>query len=53
MDYVPKELEQKILDEFNSINIKDKQISLEYFRENQLNDLIEVFYFRSSSPFKK
>ena len=53
LDYVPEDLEQKILDQFNTININDKQISLEYFQQNQLTDLMEVFYFRSSSPFKK
>jgi 5'-3' exonuclease len=53
LDYVPDDLEQKILDEFNGLNTNDKQIPLGYFRENQLNDLMEVFYFRSSSPFKK
>jgi 5'-3' exonuclease len=53
LDYVPEDLEQKILVEFNELNTIDKQIPLEYFQKNQLNDLIEVFYFRSSSPFKK
>ena len=52
-DYVPEELEQKIIDQFNNLNTTVKQVPLEYFREHQLNDLMEVFYFRSSSPFKK
>ena len=53
LDYSPTDLEQKILVEFDNLNSNVKQIPLEYFRENQLNDLMENFYFRSSSPFKK
>jgi len=52
-DYVPKELEQKILQEFNSLNISGKKVPLEYFQKYQLNDLLEDFFFRSSLPFKK
>ena len=52
-DYVPAEIEQQILDEFNSINITGKQIPLEYFREHQLNDLMQEYFFRNSTPFKK
>ena len=52
-DYVPEEIEEKILDEYNSINISGKKVPLEYFKEHQLNDLLQEFFFRSSSPFDK
>ena len=51
-DYVPEEIEQQILDEYNSINISGKKVPLEYFKEHQLNELMQEFFFRSSSPFK-
>lgn len=51
-DYVPEEIEQQILDEYNSLNISGKKVPLEYFKEHQLNDLMQDFFFRSSSPFK-
>ena len=50
-DYVPEEIEQQILDEYNSINISGKKVPLEYFKEHQLNELMQEFFFRSSSPF--
>ena len=50
-DYVPKEIEQQILDEYNSLNISGKKVPLEYFKEHQLNELMQEFFFRSSSPF--
>ena len=52
-DYVPEEIEQKILDEFNSLNTDGKQVPLEYFQQHQLNDLMQEYFFRSSKPFKK
>ncbi len=52
-DYVPEEIEAKIMDEYNSINISGKKVPLEYFQQHQLNDLMEDFFFRSSIPFKK
>ncbi len=52
-DDVPAEIEQQILDEFNSINSTGKQIPLEYFQEHQLNDLMQEYFFRNSTPFKK
>ena len=52
-DYVPKEIEQQILDEFNSLNTDGKQVPLEYFQQHQLNDLMQEYFFRSSTPFKK
>ena len=51
-DFVPEEIEQKILDEYNSLNISGKKVPLEYFKEHQLNELMQDFFFRSSSPFK-
>jgi 5'-3' exonuclease len=52
-DYIPEEIEQKILDEYTSINISGKKVPLEYFKEHQLNDLMQEFFFRSSTPFDK
>lgn len=52
-DYVPEDMEQKIMQEFNSLNISEKKVPLEYFQRYQLNDLMEDFFFRSSIPFKK
>ena len=52
-DYVPEEIEGKILDQYDSINIDGKTVPLEYFKEHQLNDLLQEFFFRSSSPFDK
>ena len=52
-DYVPEEIEQQILDEFNSLNISGKKVPLEYFQKHQLNDLMQDYFFRSSTPFKK
>ena len=51
-DCIPTEIEDKIMDEYNSINISGKKVPLEYFKEHQLNDLMQDFFFRSSSPFK-
>jgi len=52
-DYVPEEIEKQILDEFNSLNTDGKQVPLEYFQQHQLNDLMQEYFFRSSTPFKK
>lgn len=50
-DYVPIEIEQKIMQEYSSLNTDEKKIPLSYFREHQLNDLMEQYFFRSKSPF--
>lgn len=52
-DYVPEEIETKIMEEYETLNSIEKQIPLEYFQKHQLNDLMQEFFFRSSSPFKK
>ena len=52
-DYVPEDIEQKILHEYETINISGKKVPLEYFKEHQLNDLMQEFFFRSSTPFDK
>jgi len=52
-DCIPTEIEDEILNEFNSLNISGKQVPLEYFQEHQLNDLMQDYFFRSSTPFKK
>ena len=50
-EYIPEEIQTKIMEEYYSINIDDKKVPLSYFRENQLTDLIEHYFFRSKSPF--
>jgi 5'-3' exonuclease len=52
-DCIPQEIEDKIMDEYRSLNTIEKKIPLEYFQKHQLNDLMGEFFFRSSSPFKK
>ena len=52
-DYVPEDIETKIMEEYGSLNSNEKKIPLEYFQKHQLNDLMGEFFFRSSSPFKK
>jgi len=51
-DYIPEHIQEQILDQYNSINISGKKVPLEYFKEHQLNDLMQEFFFRSSTPFK-
>lgn len=51
-DCIPDEIESKIMDEYNSLNISGKKVPLEYFKEHQLNDLMQEFFFRTSTPFK-
>lgn len=45
MDFVPEEIENKILEEYNSINNAERKVSLEYFHKHQLTDLLDRFYF--------
>ncbi len=53
-DYIPDEIENKIMIEYSSLNNSGKQVPLEYFQKHQLNDLMEDYFFRStSSPFAK
>ena len=52
-DYVPEDIETKIMEEYGSLNSNEKKIPLEYFQKHQLNDLMGEFFFGSSSPFKK
>lgn len=52
-DCVPQEIEDMIMDEFNSLNNSEKKVPLEYFQKHQLNDLMQDYFFRSSTPFKK
>jgi len=51
-DYVPEEIEDKIMDQYNSINISEKKVPLDYFKEHQLNELMQEFFFRRLSPFQ-
>jgi 5'-3' exonuclease len=52
-DYVPKEIEQQIMDQFKSLNTSGKKVPLEYFQKYQLNDMMAEYFFRSSTTFKK
>jgi 5'-3' exonuclease len=46
---IPRDLEQKIVDEYLSLNNQEKQVPLEYFKEHQLNDLMQEYYFRKNT----
>ena len=46
---IPRDLEQKIVDQYLSLNNQDKQVPLEYFKEHQLNDLMQEYYFRKNT----
>jgi 5'-3' exonuclease len=48
LSYIPRDIENKIIDEYVSLNNQDKQVPLEYFKEHQLNDLVQEYYFRSN-----
>jgi len=52
-DYVPEEIESKIILEYNSLNNIVKKVPLEYFHQHKLNDLLQDYYFRTSTPFEK
>ena len=52
-DYVPEEIEHEIMQQFNSLNISEKTVPLEYFQEHELNDLMQEYFFRRTTPFKK
>jgi 5'-3' exonuclease len=43
---VPADIENKIIDQYESLNTDEKQVPLEYFQKHQLNDLMQEFYFR-------
>ena len=51
-DCVPTEIEQKILEEYSSLNRTEKKVPLEYFRDHQLSDLMEAYFFRNKINFK-
>lgn len=48
---IPQDIEQKIVDEYLSLNSQEKQVPLEYFKEHQLNTLMQEFAFRSKLSF--
>jgi 5'-3' exonuclease len=48
LSYIPNDIENKIVDEYLSLNNQEKQVPLEYFKEHQLNDLMQQYYFRSN-----
>ena len=50
-DFIPEEIESKIMEEYSSLNTNDKKIPLEYFRDHQLSDLMESYFFRSKVKF--
>ena len=43
MDFIPEEIENKILDEYNSINNAERKVSLDYFHTHQLKELLNKF----------
>jgi 5'-3' exonuclease len=45
---IPRDLEQKIVDEYLSLNNEVKQVPLEYFKQHKLNTLMQEFVFRSN-----
>ena len=45
---IPRDLEQKIVDEYLSLNNEVKQVPLEYFKKHKLNTLMQEFVFRSN-----
>ena len=46
---IPSDIENKIIDEYLSLNNQEKQVPLEYFKEHQLNDLMQEYYFRKNT----
>lgn len=44
MDFIPDDIERKILEEFNSINNIERKSPFEYLQKHQLNDLMDRFY---------
>jgi 5'-3' exonuclease len=52
-DYIPVEIEDQIMLQYKSLNTFEKTVPLEYFQEHQLNELMQEYFFRSSTPFKK
>jgi 5'-3' exonuclease len=48
---IPRDLEQKIIDEYLSLNNQEKQVPLQYFQEHQLNDLMQEYFFRNKLSF--
>ena len=50
-DCVPIEIEEKIMEEYTSLNNFEKKVPLEYFRDHQLCDLMEAYYFRNKITF--
>ena len=43
-DYIPEEIQDKILEEYNSLNTLEKTVPLEYLHNHQLNALMDRFY---------
>jgi 5'-3' exonuclease len=52
-DYVPTEIEDKIMDLYKSLNTSKKQPPLEYFQQHKLNTLMEKYFFRTPTTFTK
>lgn len=51
MDCIPQEIEDRILEEYRSINKTDRKVPLDYFNKHRLRDLLEKFYVSTSIPF--
>ena len=52
-DCVPGEIEDQIMDLYNSLNTNKKQPPLEYFHQHKLNTLMEKYFFRTPTTFTK
>ena len=52
-DCVPEEIEDQIMDLYESLNNNEKQPPLEYFQRHKLNTLMEKYFFRTPTTFTK
>jgi len=52
-DCVPEEIEDQIMDLYESLNNNEKQPPLEYFHRHKLNTLMEKYFFRTPTTFTK
>lgn len=46
---VPKEVEDSIIECYESIDVSTKQVPLSYFQEHQLKELMEDFFFKTTT----
>lgn len=51
-DYTPQDIQDKILDEFETINSEERKIPIKYLEDNLLIDLVDNFYISTSTELK-